>query len=184
MTQPLKKHLVLIGLMGSGKSSVGRCLSGVTGIPFVDTDALVEAHERKRVREIFADSGEEHFRELEHEMVAKIMLETTPSIVATGGGAIIREANRKLLWQHGFVVYLQAGVDLLLERTSRNSSRPLLSISDPRLKLEELLASRAPFYEQADLICPVSGKNIQEVGEAILAIWKKSTHFPAEGTGT
>ena len=162
------KPLVLIGLRGSGKSSVGRHLSGVTHMPFLDTDAMVEACTHKRVHEIFAEHGEDHFRGLEHEMIRQAMLGEESSIVATGGGAIVSKNNRELLWNHGWVVYLQAGVDVLLHRTSHDSTRPLLKTADPQSRLEELLAARSGWYEQADLICPVLGCSVAELAEKIL----------------
>jgi len=168
---PQKRHLVLVGLMGSGKSSVGRQLSSLTGRPFVDTDALVEAHARKRISEIFATLGEERFRELEHEMIGKALHENSPCIIATGGGAVVADANRQLLWQYGYVVYLQAGIDTLFERTSRDQHRPLLKTDNPRQRIADLLQERSPFYEQADRIVSVEKKNVRDVAREILQSW-------------
>jgi shikimate kinase len=170
--QTTKQHLVLIGLPGSGKSSAGRQLSTLTGMPYVDTDRLIEAQMRKSITEIFSQFGERRFRELEYEMISKAMSETEPTIISTGGGAILNTANRELLWQRGLVVYLQADVDLLLERTSRDQSRPLLQTANPRARIEELLQARAPLYEQADLIVAIRRKSIAQVGAEILHHWQ------------
>lgn len=166
-----KQHLILIGLMGSGKSSVGRYLSTLTGRPYLDTDWMVEAQMRKPITEIFAQFGEIRFRELEHEMVGKATSETEPSIISTGGGAVISDANRELLWQRGLVVYLQADAALLFERTSRDQNRPLLQTENPQARIAELLQRRAPFYEQANVVIPIRDKSIAQVATEILQHW-------------
>ncbi|MDR0533688.1 MAG: shikimate kinase [Verrucomicrobiales bacterium] len=169
-----KQHLILIGLMGSGKSSVGRHLSALTGLPYLDTDWMVESQMRKPITEIFSQFGESRFRELEHEMVCKATSEPEPAIVSTGGGAVISPANREILWKRGLVVYLQADAELLFERTSRDQNRPLLHTENPKARIAELLEARAPFYEQADLIIPIRGKSVQQVGGEILQRWQPS----------
>lgn len=169
-----KQHLVLIGLMGSGKSSVGRHLSALTGLPYLDTDWMVESQMRKPITEIFSQFGEPRFRELEHEMVCKATSEAGPSIISTGGGAVISDANRELLWKRGLVVYLQADAELLFERTSRDQNRPLLHTENPKARIAELLQARAPFYEQADIVIPIRGKSLQQIGAEILERWQPS----------
>ncbi|MDR1304924.1 MAG: shikimate kinase [Verrucomicrobiales bacterium] len=169
-----KLHIVLIGLMGSGKSSVGRQLATLTDLSYFDTDWMVEAQMRKPITEIFRQFGEARFRELEHEMICKAVSETKPAVIATGGGAVMNSANREQLWQRGLVVYLQADVELLFERTARDQHRPLLHTADPQARIAELLQARAPFYEQADLVVPIRHKNTAQICEEILR------HWPAE----
>jgi shikimate kinase len=171
-----KQHLVLIGLMGSGKSSVGRHLSTLTGKPYFDTDRMIEAQMRKSIAKIFSLHGEPRFRELEHEMISKALLEPVPSIVSTGGGSIINAANRELIWQHGYVVYLQADANLLYERATRDHTRPLLHTENPLARITELLQARAPFYEQANLIISIKGKTIQQVSKEIFQHWPNQAH--------
>jgi shikimate kinase len=167
-----KQHLILVGLMGSGKSSVGRHLSTLTGMPYLDTDWMVEAQMRKPITEIFSQFGEARFRELEHEMICKATSETAASVISTGGGAVVNAANRELLWLRGMVVYLQADAGLLFERTARDQSRPLLHTEDPQARIAELLQIRAPFYEQADLVMPIRGKGVEQVSAEILHCWQ------------
>lgn len=140
-------NLVLVGFMGSGKSSVGRILSSLTGFALVDTDQLVAQAAGMSIPEIFRQSGEAHFRELETEalrgLVGRIGL-----IVATGGGVILSAENRAILRQIGPVVWLDASTDQLHQRV-RHSKRPLLQTDDPRRTLEEIYAAREPLYREA-----------------------------------
>ena len=140
-------NLVLVGFMGSGKSSVGRILSSLTGFALVDTDQLVAQNAGMSVPEIFRQSGEARFRELETEalrgLVGRIGL-----IIATGGGVILSAENRALLRQIGPVVWLDASTDQLHQRV-RHSKRPLLQTDDPRRTLEEIYAAREPLYREA-----------------------------------
>ncbi|MDR1190588.1 MAG: shikimate kinase [Verrucomicrobiales bacterium] len=170
-----KQHLILIGLMGSGKSSVSRCLSTLTGMQYLDTDWMVEAQMRKPITEIFTQFGEARFRELEHEMISKAVSESEPSIISTGGGAVVNAANRELLWRHGWVTYLQADAELLAERTARDQNRPLLHTKNPASCITELLQARAPFYEQADWLVPIRGQSIEQVAEEIHRRWRAVT---------
>jgi len=164
-----KLHVVLIGPPGCGKSSVGRHLAELTGKPYLDIDRLVEAQMRMPITEIFSRFGEARFRELEHRMINGAMTEPAPAIVSTGAGAVVDANNRSLLWQHGTVIYLQADVALLYERLAADKSRPLLQTPNPRDKIAALLAARAPYYEQADLIVPVRGKTIEQTCAEILS---------------
>jgi shikimate kinase len=169
-----KQHLILVGLMGSGKSSVGRHLSTLTDMPYLDTDWMVEAQMRKPITEIFSQFGEARFRELEYEMICKATSEIEASVISTGGGAVVGAANRELLWQRGMVVYLQADAGLLFERTARDQNRPLLHTENPQARIAELLQVRAPFYEQADLIVPIRGKGVEQVSAEILHHWQSA----------
>ena len=140
-------NLVLVGFMGSGKSSVGRILSSLTGFALLDTDQLVAQNAGMSIPEIFRQNGEARFRELETEalrgLVGRIGL-----IVATGGGVILSAENRAILRQIGPVVWLDASTDQLHQRV-RHSKRPLLQTDDPRRTLEEIYAAREPLYREA-----------------------------------
>jgi len=141
-------NIVLIGFMGCGKSSVGRRLASLTGHRFVDTDELVAQAENKSITEIFASGGEEVFREIEGRVLADLV-GVAGIVLATGGGAVLREANRVAMKKIGAVAWLDADPDALFERASRSQRRPLLQTENPRKTFGDLLASRRAIYEAA-----------------------------------
>lgn len=154
--------------MGSGKSSVGRILSSLTGFALVDTDTLVAQKAGRSIAEIFRTEGEEHFRALEisvlQGLVGRIGL-----IVATGGGVVVREENRKLLPEIGPVVWLDASTEHLHQRV-KHSKRPLLQTADPRRTIEELYRAREPLYRETAAVRIDSGKlTHRQTAEAVLA---------------
>jgi len=162
------RNLVLVGFMGSGKSSVGRILSSLTGFALVDTDTLVAQQAGQSIPAIFKQRGEEHFRALESE-VLQSLVGRIGLIVATGGGVIIKEENRKLLARIGPVVWLDASTDQLFQRI-KNSKRPLLRTDDPRRTVEELYRSREPLYRETATIRIDSGAlTHRQTAEAVLA---------------
>ena len=134
--------------MGCGKSSVGRRLASLTGHRFVDTDELVAQAENKSITEIFASGGEEVFREIEGRVLADLV-GVAGIVLATGGGAVLREANRVAMKKIGAVAWLDADPDALFERASRSQRRPLLQTENPRKTFGDLLASRRAIYEAA-----------------------------------
>ncbi|MGN0866008.1 MAG: shikimate kinase [Akkermansia sp.] len=142
--------IILIGLMGCGKSTVGKALSMRTGMPLLDTDAVIEEQVGKSIPDIFAERGEAHFRMLETALLRYIegRHPAPPPIISTGGGIIIRKENRELLHRLGFVVWLNVGVGTLLARTAHGSNRPLLQNTDRAAVLAELLHRRYPFYAE------------------------------------
>jgi shikimate kinase len=141
------RNLVLVGFMGSGKSSVGRILSSLTGFALVDTDTLVAQEAGQSIPAIFKQHGEEHFRALETK-VLQSLVGRIGLIIATGGGIITLEENRKLLPQIGPVVWLDASPDHLYQRV-KHSKRPLLQTADPRRTVEELYRAREHLYREA-----------------------------------
>jgi shikimate kinase len=175
---PAKRHLVLIGMMGSGKSSVGRALAARTGAPFLDTDAMIEGHCRKRITEIFEELGEAKFRVMEQDTVCQAAEEETPSILSTGGGAVTTAANREALWRRGHVVYLHAPPKVLFDRLKRDTSRPLLKQADPLSVLQALWESRRAHYEAADLTVDVSRVRIRAVAEEV---WRQLPESVRQG---
>lgn len=162
------RNLVLVGFMGSGKSSVGRILSSLTGFALVDTDTLVAQEAGQSISAIFKQHGEEYFRALETK-VLQSLVGRIGLIVATGGGVIIAEENRKLLAQIGPVVWLDASTEQLFQRV-KNSKRPLLQTDDPRQTVEELYRSREPLYRETAAIRIDSGNlTHRQTAEAVLA---------------
>jgi shikimate kinase len=164
------KNIVLIGFMGSGKTTVGRELYQRLGYPLVDMDQVIEQRARKPIAAIFADEGEEAFRDMETNLLKELATPNTPRrIISTGGGVIGREENRKVLRELGYVVWLDASMDLILERTSKNRDRPLLHTDDPAARIEALMAVRKPLYaETAHLKVKTSGLDCHELATGIL----------------
>jgi len=140
-----KKNIYLIGLMGAGKTTIGRLLAKALGLPFYDSDKAIEDITGVDIATIFEFEGEEGFRLRENKMI-KELTELDGIVLATGGGVILNEQNREHLKENGFVVYLQCSVDRLIERTSRSSQRPLLNTEKPREKIELLLSERESLY--------------------------------------
>jgi shikimate kinase len=176
----LPKNIVLIGLMGCGKSTIGRKLQTMLGYPLVDTDQLIEDKAGCSIAEIFAKRGEPYFRELESAVLHELSAPGTPRrIIATGGGVVGRKQNRKLLASLGYVVWLQAPVDVILQRTARNRDRPLLQTENPREKVEKLLVERSPLYREiADLSLETAGLEMEEIACGILE--SARYHFAAK----
>jgi len=146
-----RRSIVLVGMMGVGKSSVGRRLAARLSIPFVDADSEIENAAKMTIPEIFARHGEAYFRSGEARVLARL-LESGPQVLATGGGAFMNEDTRALIKLKGVSVWLHADFDVLLRRTSkRRSDRPLLQTEDPGETLRALLAEREPTYALADL---------------------------------
>src|SRR5437763_6506213 len=145
------RSIVLIGVMGVGKSSIGRRLGARLGIPFVDADAEIESAAGMSIADIFARHGEASFRSGEARVIARL-LNGGPQVLATGGGAVMIPETRGLIQQSGVSIWLSAEFELLLRRISkRKAERPMLQIADPAATLRELLAAREPIYAQADL---------------------------------
>ena len=146
----LEKTLVLVGMMGAGKTSVGRRLAHVLGVPFRDADAEIELAAGCTVNEIFEVFGEPAFRAGERKVIARLLGEP-PHILATGGGAFMDEETRIRIKQSAISIWLKAPIELLLERVIRKDTRPLLRNTDRRAALERLLREREPIYAQADI---------------------------------
>ena len=162
-------NLVLIGFMGSGKSSLGRLVARELGFQFIDTDALVVERAGFDIPTIFALQGEDHFREVE-KSVLQSLTHLNRCVISTGGGAVLREENRELLRQIGFVVLLTASEEVLFERVSRNKKRPLLHTQNPRETVARMLAERRPIYEAAaQCVIDTSTLTRPEAMDALLA---------------
>ncbi|HAW60106.1 MAG TPA: shikimate kinase, partial [Actinobacteria bacterium] len=135
------RNVVLIGFMGSGKSSVGRRLAEELGLSFVDTDSLIEERTHKRIEEIFRDQGEEVFRALEAQTVAEVS-GRGGQVIACGGGAVLNPRNVGVLKRKGFLIYLKASIPAIYERVKESTERPLLDVLEPKAEIERLLALR------------------------------------------
>lgn len=144
------RTVALVGLMGAGKTSIGRRLAQRLGLPFVDADAEIETAAGASIEEIFERHGEQAFREGERRVIARL-LDAPPHVLATGGGAYMDAGTRALLHQRAITVWLRADIELLLSRLARRNNRPLLKAGDPRMILEKLMAVRYPVYAEADL---------------------------------
>ena len=144
------RAIVLVGMMGAGKSSIGRRLAERLGMPFADADTAIEEAAGKTITEIFAEHGEAYFRDGERRVISRL-LESGGKVLATGGGAFMNEATRELIADRGVAVWLKASLPVLMERVKRRSNRPLLKTEDPEGVLRRLIAERYPVYGLADL---------------------------------
>lgn len=161
-------NIFLIGLMGAGKTTIGRQLAQSLGKNFLDSDHEIEARTGVNIPLIFELEGEDGFREREAVVIDELTKREN-IVLATGGGVVLREENRQKLKQRGTVIYLQASVDQLLERTRKDKNRPLLQTADPRARLSSLLDEREPLYlELADLVVTTGQGSIRSVVETIL----------------
>ena len=143
-------NVVLVGLMGAGKSCIGRRLAQRLSLPFVEADAEIEAAAGCSVDEIFAEHGEAYFRDGERRVIERLLSEK-PQVVATGGGAYLDELTREAIRKKGVAVWLRADLPLLLKRTSRRDNRPLLKRGNPEEILQRLIEERHPVYDKADV---------------------------------
>ena len=144
------RTVVLVGLMGVGKSAVGRRLARRLDLPFIDADAEIEAAAGNTIEELFRQHGEAEFRAGERRVIARL-LEGEPHVLATGGGAFMDPETRSLVRARGISIWLNADLDTLVERVSRRSNRPLLKNGDARQTLADLMAVRNPVYAEADI---------------------------------
>jgi shikimate kinase len=165
---PVPKNIILIGFMGSGKSSVGRIIAPQVNFALADTDHLVIQNTGLQITEIFKNHGEEYFRD--HETAALESLRgNTGLVVSTGGGIVLRERNVALLKELGFIAWLTASEETLFERVSRGNKRPLMLTSTPRETIHNLLVEREPLYASAaHFTIDTSGMTHEEVAHAII----------------
>lgn len=153
----LYKTVVMVGMMGAGKTAVGKALALRLGVPFLDSDAEIEIAAARTIPEIFARDGEAFFRLKESQVITRL-LRTQRGILSTGGGAFLAEDNRRQISAQGVSVWLDAPLPLLWQRVRAKDTRPLLRTPDPRATLEALFAARVPVYALADLRVPVTAK--------------------------
>jgi shikimate kinase len=161
------RSLVIVGMPGSGKSSVGRKLAARLGLPFTDSDVEVEAAANMKVDEIFDQLGEAAFREGERRVIARL-LDGSPRVISTGGGAFMDDSTRALVRERALSVWLRADFGILLERTSRRDDRPLLRHGDPAKILQELLAEREVHYAEADIVVTSDKRPVENTVERVM----------------
>ena len=144
------RSIVLVGLMGCGKSSIGKRLAVRLAMPFVDADEEIEAVAAKSISEIFADHGEEFFRDRERKVIARLLAQG-PQILATGGGAYMHPETRDAIRANGISIWLKADLPVLMRRVSKRDTRPLLKTANPEATMRKLMDARYPVYAQADM---------------------------------
>jgi|TARA_B110000902_G_scaffold264626_1_gene346621 shikimate kinase len=164
------QNIVLVGFMGCGKSTVGREIGLQLNYPLVDTDTLIEESVGMSVAQIFSQHGEGYFRDLETDLISQIYSKDfTKQIISTGGGLPLREQNRERLRKLGYVVWLQASADTVLERTAKSNHRPLINNQNPKEKIETMLVERDPIYaDVADLTINTDDLEISETVHGII----------------
>ena len=167
MKQILSKSIVLTGLMGSGKSAIGKVLSEKIGVPFSDTDKIIEEEVGKTIYEIFNDPGEKYFRQVEEKVVCRA-LDKTAHIISTGGGSILSSKTRKVIKSKSFSIWVQCDVDIISNRIHDQEKRPLLKNKNILDTLVRKNKERIKFYRQADSHIVNENSNIEMTVEAIV----------------
>lgn len=161
-------NVFLIGMMGAGKTTVGRGLATQLGYRFFDTDVLIERVARKTINEIFKDEGEDYFRQLESQVLSELSA-CNRSVISTGGGIVMRQFNWSYL-RHGLIIWLDVPVEVLLDRLQHDTTRPLLQTPNPAQALQKLLDQRRNRYAEADLHIPVTASYTpEEIVSRVLA---------------
>lgn len=161
-------NVILIGFMGSGKTTVGFRLSYRLRKPVIDTDKEIEREEQRSIAEIFAREGEAYFRDRETMCLQKLLRTVKEQIISVGGGLPLREENRKLLRELGQVFYLQASAETIYERVKHDTTRPLLQGDDPQGKIRTMLVERDGYYrDAADVVVNVDGKSFEQILDEI-----------------
>jgi shikimate kinase len=145
-----QRSIVFVGLMGAGKTAIGRKVAAALDLPFLDSDHEIETASRMGIPDLFERYGEAEFRALEQRVIARI-LENGPQVLSTGGGAFMNEHTRAAIAGHGVTVWLKADISVLMERVSKKQNRPLLKNPDPRAVMERLMVERHPVYATADV---------------------------------
>lgn len=177
MPGPLTKPVVLVGLMGAGKSSIGKRLAKALGVPFTDSDNAITDAAACSITDIFEIYGEPAFRDLEQRVLLRLLTEEKPAVIATGGGAFMQPAIREMVQANAISIWLHADLEVLYERVSRKKTRPLLEKGDKREILKNLIAEREPVYALADItVSSDGGAHENVVNKALEAL---AAHFPA-----
>lgn len=185
-TSPTSRTIVLVGLMGAGKTSVGRRLAHLLGLPFVDADKEIEKAAGCSIADIFATHGEAAFRDGERRVIARL-LKDPPQVLAAGGGAFMDPKTRARIKARALSVWLRADIDLLLERVGRRRDRPLLNNGDRRATLEALVEERHPVYTEADIVIDCGRESAAATAERVCAAVRRYPSDPASdatATGT
>lgn len=172
-------HIALIGMMGVGKTTIGRRLAKRLSREFFDSDEEIEAASGRTVSGYFTDHGESEFREGEKRVITRLVkpeIVKHPIVLATGGGAFTHDPTREILLENSLTIWLKGDIDTIMERVSRNNKRPLLQVADPRAKVQELIDARHPLYAKAHLHIPIArGPHIRTVNRILRAIQRRES---------
>ena len=160
-------NIILVGFMGTGKTSVGRQLSRRLEMPYLDTDEIIEQSAGRRITDIFAQHGESYFRELEIEAVHKIS-GLDKHVISTGGGIVLRVGNLEILKRNGLVFCLTATSEEIWRRVGHETHRPLLQTPNPLTKIQQMIGDRAPYYALADNTIQTTGLSIEQVTQKVI----------------
>jgi len=161
------KNIILTGFMGTGKTAVGREIARILQMNLIDIDAEIEKSEKMTINSIFEQFGETRFREIETEMIKK-KSGMKNVVISTGGGAVLKQENMKMLRENGVIVCLRAAPETILRRTGSSEDRPLLKVDDPLQKIHDLMNAREPFYEKADIMIDTEDKTPLQIAEEII----------------
>lgn len=161
------RSLVFVGLMGAGKTAIGRKVASALSLPFIDSDHEIESVSRMTIPELFERYGETEFRALEQRVILRL-LENGPQVLSTGGGAFMNPQTREAIKAQGISVWLKADLDLLMDRVSKKQNRPLLKNDDPRGVLERLMAERYPIYAAADVTVPTRDERKEVIAAEVI----------------
>lgn len=169
------RTIVFVGLMGAGKTAIGRRVAGDLDLPFLDSDHEIEEVSRMTVPELFDRYGESEFRSLEQRVITRI-LEAGPQVLSTGGGAYMNPLTREAIREHGVSVWLKAEIDVLMERVSKKQNRPLLKTADPRATMEQLMAERYPVYAEADVTVATRDERKEVIAAEVIDALDRHLH--------
>lgn len=161
------RSIVFVGLMGAGKTAIGRKVATALAIPFIDSDHEIESVSRMTIPDLFERYGESEFRALEQRVILRL-LENGPQVLSTGGGAFMNAQTREAVAAHGLSVWLKADLDTLFDRVSKKQNRPLLKNANPRAVLEKLMDERYPVYALADLTVPTRDERKEVIAAEVL----------------
>jgi shikimate kinase len=175
-----KRNLVLVGLMGAGKSAIGKIVAHELNIPFVDSDHEIERVSRMTISELFAAYGEPEFRKLESRVIRRL-LRTGPRVLSTGGGAFMTAETRDAIRNNGLSLWLDADLDTLWERVSKRDTRPLLRTENPKKTLEDLMIARYPTYAEAHLKVKSRDVKKEQVADEVIAAIAGTLPEPENG---
>jgi len=177
----VRKTIVMVGMMGAGKTAVGRALAARLGVSFLDSDAEIESAANMTIPEIFERDGEPFFRAKESQVIGRL-LDEERCVLSTGGGAFLSAENRAMISQRGVAVWLKADLDVLWNRVRHKDTRPLLRTPDPKATLQNLYEARVPIYAQADLTAVSDGEaSIEEMVDRVIAVLKTRPDVVEQG---
>ncbi len=162
------RSIVFVGLMGAGKTAIGRKVAGELGIPFIDSDHEIESVSRTTIPDLFELYGEPEFRKLEQRVIGRL-LESGPKVLSTGGGAFMNAQTREAIAQRGLSVWLKADIDILMERVQKKQNRPLLKNANPRAVMQRLIDERYPVYAEAEITVPTRDAAKEVIAQEVIA---------------